>query len=67
MRFTKTNRNKGQFSDDQIREIRKRIDAGEKQKDIAKQMGCSPELISKIHRRKAYLHVIYSEPRKEGE
>jgi hypothetical protein len=45
------------FTDDDIREMRRRKDTGERQKDIAAAFGTTPSSVSLIVRRKQWAHV----------
>lgn len=49
---------KGSLTENQVREIRKRIAEGEKQATLAREFGVSASTISDIHRRKKYKLVI---------
>lgn len=49
---------KGAFTEDQVREIRKRLSEGEKQAELAREFGVSGSTISDIHRRIKYKLVI---------
>lgn len=49
---------KGSLTESQVREIRKRIEEGEKQAVLAREFGVNASTISDIHRRKKYKLVI---------
>jgi len=44
------------FTDEDIRDIRRRLDAGEGGKDLAEEYGVAPQTISKIKLRKSWKH-----------
>lgn len=46
------------FTENQVRELRERYAAGELQVDLAKELGCHPEVLGRMVRRTTYKNVI---------
>jgi len=51
-------RNARHFTDDEVRVVRQRLAAGEKQMALAKEYGCSQTILSFIKHRKMYKNVV---------